>query len=53
MYAQHQARRCLSALRRVASGAIESRVDESNNHMTVLDAFCGVGGNTIAFAREI
>ena len=33
-------------------GAIESRVDESNNHMTVLDAFCGVGGNTIAFARN-
>ena len=50
--AQHQARRCLAALRRVASGAIETRVTESSNQMTVLDAFCGVGGNTIAFARN-
>lgn len=46
--AHHQARRCINALRKHSKKYKLGVTDP----LVVLDAFCGVGGNTIAFARN-
>ena len=54
--ANHQAQRCHSSLRACSAGddiAEETTIAlNQGEHLVVLDAFCGVAGNTIAFARR-
>ena len=55
--ANHQAKRCHRSLRGTPRGFTEEILSTKDNknrrgELVVLDAFCGVAGNTIAFARR-